>query len=127
MKKSLLFVLLFFAVDLYSESKNIESNSKFNSADIAKAKQSLADIGVDITVVDDNLEILKKFAITQGYQTFYEAMSSLVSGHVKAGRGISNIDIMRIQKYAEQMGNPVAATILFTQMCNTLDYSFNDN
>jgi len=100
------------------------SNKNYTQNDIQKAKQFLSDIGIDVKIIDENIETLKKFARTQGYETFTEAMNALVSGQIKANRGISNIDILRLQKYAEQMGNPMAAKILFTQMCNTLNNSF---
>lgn len=82
----------------------------YSERDIQASLTGLSDIGVTATTTKQYQSTIEAFTKSQGFTTLSEGINALVSGQIKAGRGVSKEDSALIQNIASSMlGNQFSA------------------
>ena len=101
----------------------IKRDGFFKKEDVQAAFTNLSDIGIDSQLIEDNRQILTDFAKSQGFTSLEQGIQALTGGQVRAGRGVANVDIARIQEIAPLLNNVLTSEQGFRQLLTVLNQS----
>ncbi len=99
---------------------DVKGPSFFRGRDVQTALTGLQAGGVGGAQIAKNAQLLRTFGKAQGLTSLTEAMQNLSSGAIKAGRGLSVIDIKRLQVLGPMLKDVARAPIAFEQITNIL-------
>lgn len=87
----------------------LATDTFFHIRDKQQALTALADSGVKAGTIDKHSDKIAAFTKAQGHTTLEGGMQALMSGQVKSGRGLSEIQIKMIQQYSTLMKDGMSA------------------
>ena len=104
----------------------IKRDGFFKKEDVQSALVSLRDIGIRPETIAESQEFLQTFAQSQGFTSLEEFLPSLIGGNIKAGRGLENVDIARIQAISPQLSDVQTAEAGFRTLVSILRQSSSE-
>lgn len=89
--------------------KTFTRDGFFRKEDVEANLTALTDAGISPEAIKKNAGVLNQFARSQGFTDLGQALAALQGGQVKAGRGISQTDILQLQEVASLLSNVATA------------------
>jgi hypothetical protein len=99
---------------------DVRKDRFFRTEDAQAAFAGLAGAGVRPQQVAKQQKVLMQFTKAQGLTSLTEGIQRLTSGSIKAGKGLSAIDIKQLQALGPLMKDVSTAPIAFDQIVNIL-------
>lgn len=94
-----------------TKTTNLLNDSYFHARDTQQALTGLRDSGVKTDTIDKHKGALGEFTKAQGLGSLQEGVSAIMSGNIKSGRGLSDVQIKMIQAYAPLLKDTMTADI----------------
>lgn len=107
-------------------TKELRRGGLFKKEDIQAAFVTLRDLGVREETSAEGRGILGQFARAQGARSIQEAFQNLLGGNIRAGRGLSNIQIEQIRQISPLLGNVQTAQFGFERILSILNQSSDE-
>lgn len=90
---------------------NLLNDSYFTARDTQKSLTALRDVGVKAETIEKNKGAIGAFTKAQGLGSLEEGMAAIMSGNIKSGRGLTDVQINMIKAYAPLLRNTMTADI----------------
>lgn len=105
------------------QSTKLMTDTMFHLRDKQQALTALADQGVKEETIGKSADVIGAFTKSQGLSTLEEGVNALMSGNVKAGRGLNSVQIKLIQAYAPLLRDTMTADIGMRGIARVLNKS----
>lgn len=111
-----------FKTEFNISAKRVKALGKgfFRTRDIQAAFVNLTDAGINALDIEKAAPDLQRFAKSQGFASLQQGLEALTSGSIRAGKGLSTIDIKRIQALAPFTKDVATSQIAFQQIADIL-------